>query len=240
MVLPFRRKGSDEDDDDIVDQDIEDIMNEAEGLGEESGVTIPETSGEDDDVDNVDPAEKMARSARTVIDTCMDVRRGENILIVCDSTTTEIGQALHDAASLRSDRVLLVVMPKGRHHGDEPPTPVANLMRQQQVVIAPTRYSLTHTKAVRQAIKDGSRVATMPGMTIEMFTEGGMSADFNIIKKNIGEMSNLLRRKRIINVKSETGTNVTFEVNWREWKLDDNGICNRPRMDQSQGGNGNL
>ncbi|MDP6194167.1 MAG: aminopeptidase [Candidatus Poseidonia sp.] len=230
MVLPFRRKGSDEDDDDIVDQDIEDIMNEAEGLGEESGVTIPETSGEDDDVDNVDPAEKMARSARTVIDTCMDVRRGENILIVCDSTTTEIGQALHDAASLRSDRVLLVVMPKGRHHGDEPPTPVANLMRQQQVVIAPTRYSLTHTKAVRQAIKDGSRVATMPGMTIEMFTEGGMSADFNIIKKNIGEMSNLLRRKRIINVKSETGTNVTFEVNWREWKLDDNGICNRPRM----------
>ena len=42
MVLPFRRKGSDGDDDDVVDQDIEDIMNEAEGLGEESGMTIPE------------------------------------------------------------------------------------------------------------------------------------------------------------------------------------------------------
>ena len=230
MVLPFRRKGSDGDGDDVVDQDIEDIMNEAEGLGEDSGVTIPAPSTDEGDDGEVDVTEKMAKSARTVIDTCMDVRRGENILIICDPTTTEIGQALHDAASLRSDRVLLVVMPKGRHHGDEPPTPVANLMRQQQVVIAPTRYSLTHTKAVRQAIKDGSRVATMPGMTLEMFTEGGMSADFNIIKKNIGEMSNLLRRKRIINVKSETGTNVTFEVNWREWKLDDNGICNRPRM----------
>ena len=230
MVLPFRRKGSDGDDDDVVDQDIEDIMNEAEGLGEDSGVTIPAPSTDEGDDGEGDVTEKMAKSARTVIDTCMDVRRGENILIICDPTTTEIGQALHDAASLRSDRVLLVVMPKGRHHGDEPPTPVANLMRQQQVVIAPTRYSLTHTKAVRQAIKDGSRVATMPGMTLEMFTEGGMSADFNIIKKNIGEMSNLLRRKRIINVKSETGTNVTFEVNWREWKLDDNGICNRPRM----------
>lgn len=230
MVLPFRRKGSDGDDDEVVDQDIEDIMNEAEGLGEESGMTIPEPANDEGEDGEVDVAEMMAKSARTVIDTCMDVRRGENILIICDPTTTEIGQALHDAASLRSDRVLLVVMPKGRHHGDEPPTPVANLMRQQQVVIAPTRYSLTHTKAVRQAIKDGSRVATMPGMTLEMFTKGGMSADFNIIKKNIGEMSNLLRRKRIINVKSETGTNVTFEVNWREWKLDDNGICNRPRM----------
>jgi leucyl aminopeptidase (aminopeptidase T) len=229
MVLPFRRKGSDEDEDEIVDQDIEDIMNEAESVQDESGITLPDANPEEE-VGDVGLEEKMARSARTVIDTCMDVRRGENILIVCDPTTTEIGQAIHDAASLRSDRVLLVVMPKGRHHGDEPPAPVANLMRQQQVVIAPTRYSLTHTKAVRQALKDGSRVATMPGMTLEMFTEGGMSADFNIIKKNIGEMSNYLRRKRIINVKSESGTNVTFEVNWREWKLDDNGVCNRPRM----------
>jgi leucyl aminopeptidase (aminopeptidase T) len=230
MVLPFRRKGSGSDDEDPLDQDIEDIMNEADGLGDEHEVpqdTAEEAMPEEDDIEF---SEKMAKSARTVIDTCMDLRRGENILIVCDPTTTEIGQALHDAASIRSDRVLLIVMPKGRHHGEEPPAPVANLMRQQQVVIAPTRYSLTHTRAVRQAIKDGSRVATMPGMTVEMFTEGGMTADFNIIKKNIGEMNAQLRRKRIVNVKSETGTNVTFEVNWREWKLDDNGICNRPRM----------
>jgi len=230
MVLPFRRKGSGSDDEDPLDQDIEDIMNEADGLGDEHEPvqdTAEETMPEEDDIEF---SEKMAKSARTVIDTCMDLRRGENILIVCDPTTTEIGQALHDAASIRSDRVLLIVMPKGRHHGEEPPAPVANLMRQQQVVIAPTRYSLTHTRAVRQAIKDGSRVATMPGMTVEMFTEGGMTADFNIIKKNIGEMNAQLRRKRIVNVKSETGTNVTFEVNWREWKLDDNGICNRPRM----------
>ena len=230
MVLPFRRKGSGSDDEDPLDQDIEDIMNEADGLGDEHEFpqdTAEEAMPEEDDIEF---SEKMAKSARTVIDTCMDLRRGENILIVCDPTTTEIGQALHDAASIRSDRVLLIVMPKGRHHGEEPPAPVANLMRQQQVVIAPTRYSLTHTRAVRQAIKDGSRVATMPGMTVEMFTEGGMTADFNIIKKNIGEMNAQLRRKRIVNVKSETGTNVTFEVNWREWKLDDNGICNRPRM----------
>ena len=227
MVLPFRRKGSGGKDDDPVDQDIEDIMNEAEGVAVSEEGSNLEVPVDDPMLDEADVAEKMARSAQTVIDTCMDLRRGENILIVCDPTTTDVGQALHDAASLRSDRVLLVVMPKGRHHGEEPPAPVANLMRQQQVVIAPTRYSLTHTRAVRQAIKDGARVATMPGMTVEMFTEGGMSADFNIIKKNIGEMGSLLRRKRIVNVKSEAGTNVTFEVNWRDWKFDDNGICNR-------------
>ena len=235
MVSPFRRKGKEDSPKVPQDPDLDEAVAESEGIAieeeEKSPIVVEKTdSGDkqqhDDDIDN----ELMEKSAITVIDTCMDLRRGENILIICDPTTTDIGQALHNAASKRSDRVLLVVMPKGRHHGEEPPSPVANLMRQQQVVIAPTRYSLTHTRAVRQAIKDGARVATMPGMNNEMFTQGGMAADFALIKKHMGEMSPVLRRKRIVNVKSEAGTNVTFEVNWREWKLDDNGICNRPRM----------
>ncbi|WP_338172524.1 aminopeptidase [Candidatus Poseidonia alphae] len=234
MVSPFRRKGKDGIPKTSEDPDLDEAVNESEIIALDDSQPAPPEAlqpvevEEDESEDKMD--ELMEKSAVTVVDICMDLRRGENILIVCDSTTTGIGQALHDAASKRSDRVLLVVMPKGRHHGEEPPAPVVNLMRQQQVVIAPTRYSLTHTRAVRQAIKDGARVATMPGMTNEMFTSGGMSADFALIKKNMGEMAPVLRRKRIVNVKSEAGTNVTFEVNWREWKLDDNGICNRPRM----------
>ncbi|MDA8749081.1 aminopeptidase [Candidatus Poseidonia alphae] len=234
MVSPFRRKGKHGIPKTSEDPDLDEAINECEIIALDDSQPAPPEAlqpvevEEDESEDKMD--ELMEKSAVTVVDICMDLRRGENILIVCDSTTTGIGQALHNAASKRSDRVLLVVMPKGRHHGEEPPAPVVNLMRQQQVVIAPTRYSLTHTRAVRQAIKDGARVATMPGMTNEMFTSGGMSADFALIKKNMGEMAPVLRRKRIVNVKSEAGTNVTFEVNWREWKLDDNGICNRPRM----------
>mgnify|MGYP001343916002 FL=1 len=178
----------------------------------------------------LDSEQLLATSAKMVVETCMDIRRGENVLIVCDPTTGAIGQALHEAVTERSERVLLIVMPKGRHHGEEPPTPVASLMRQQQVILAPTRYSLTHTRAIRQALREGARVATMPGMTEEMFTHGGMSANFNEIKRKISNLGPYLRRRRIINVKSDKGTDITFEVNWREWKLDDNGICNRPRM----------
>ncbi|DAC16813.1 MAG TPA: aminopeptidase, partial [Candidatus Poseidoniaceae archaeon] len=173
---------------------------------------------------------ELEASALTVVTTCMDIRRNENVLIVCDPTTAEIGAALHEAAMTRSDRVLLMLMPKGRHHGQEPPTPVATLMRQQQVVIAPTRYSLTHTRAVRTALSDGARIATMPGMTAEMFQGGGMSADFSLVKQRIARLPSRLRRRRIVNVRSEAGTELTFEVAWREWNFDDNGICNRPKM----------
>lgn len=221
------------------DEEIEQAVAELEGLTDrtptetEANPVRAERHEDETPFDQLtaeEITEQLQRSGKMVIDTCMDIRRGENVLIVCDPTTGDIGQALHEAANRRSDRVLLIVMPKARHHGEEPPAPVANLMRQQQVVIAPTRYSLTHTKAVRQALKDRARVATMPGMTNEMFSRGGMSADFTDVKRRIGNLQPHLRRRRILNVKSEQGTDVTFEVNWREWKLDDNGICNRPRM----------
>jgi leucyl aminopeptidase (aminopeptidase T) len=222
MVLPFRRK--DKEGDKVVnieDEDINALLNAESQENPQTKELLPEPSTDE---------ERLHAISDMVVQTCMDIRRGENVLIVCDPTTTEIGQSLHISTQKRSDRVLLIVMPKSRHHGEEPPTPVAALMRQQQVVIAATKYSLTHTKAVRLAVKDGARIATMPGMTFKLYTEGGMTADFQDVKRRISNIGNFLRRRRIINVKSESGTDVTFEVNWRDWKLDDNGICNRPRM----------
>ena len=222
MVLPFRRKDKDEkvtaNDE---DEDINALLNAESFEDSQPTERLPEPTTNE---------ERLHAISDMVVQTCMDIRRGENVLIVCDPTTAEIGQSLHIATQKRSDRVLLIVMPKSRHHGEEPPSPVAALMRQQQVVIAATKYSLTHTRAARQALKDGARIATMPGMTFELYTEGGMTADFQDVKRRISNIANFLRRRRIINVKSESGTDVTFEVNWRDWKLDDNGICNRPRM----------
>jgi leucyl aminopeptidase (aminopeptidase T) len=222
MVLPFRRKDKDEKvTTNDEDEDINALLNAESFEDSQPTERMPEPTTDE---------ERLHAISDMVVRTCMDIRRGENVLIVCDPTTAEIGQSLHIATQKRSDRVLLIVMPKSRHHGEEPPSPVAALMRQQQVVIAATKYSLTHTRAARQALKDGARIATMPGMTFELYTEGGMTADFQDVKRRISNIANFLRRRRIINVKSESGTDVTFEVNWRDWKLDDNGICNRPRM----------
>ncbi len=227
-----RSKGKKEKPPDIEDPDEDAVL---EGFDEESGGDVPEgeTSVDEppqNEMNDDERAEKMKAAAKMVVKTCMDIRRGENVLVVCDPSTSEIGQALHEAASKISDRTLLIIMPKGRHHGEEPPRPVANLMRQQQVVMAPTKFSLTHTKARIQASKDGARIATMPGMTIKLFTEGGMAADFSKIRDLISELGGMLRRKREVHITSESGTDVSFEVDWKKWNKEDSGICNRPQM----------
>jgi leucyl aminopeptidase (aminopeptidase T) len=158
----------------------------------------------------------------------MQIRPYENVLVLTDPATKKIGQALYEAASLVSERVLMLMMPSTRQHGDEPSGAVAELMRKQQIVLAPTRYSLTHTRATRVARNEGARIATMPGITLDVFTEGGMTADFDALKESITEVGARLKRRRSIRVTSEAGTDVEFEVEPRRWKLEDNGICNRP------------
>ena len=182
--------------------------------------------GIDDEVD-AKSEEALAKAADTVCKECMQILRKENVLILTDPHTSTIGQALYEAAARISDRVLLVMMPTSHRHGDEPPAPVADLMRKQDVVLAPTRYSITHTRARMQACREGTRIATMPGITMQMFIEGGMTTDFNTMQSAIAQLGKSLKRQRKVEVRTESGTDVTFEIAGR-WELGDNGICNRP------------
>ena len=119
MASPFRRKSKERrKSKKEADIDLEEVVEAEEPLEENVAEVL----------ESLDLEQALFESAKRVTHTCMDIRRGENVLIVCDPTTGEIGQALHRSATERSARVLLIVMPKGRHHGEEPPTPVANLM----------------------------------------------------------------------------------------------------------------
>ena len=175
-------------------------------------------------------AAQLHQAARMVIQTCMEVRRHENLLIVADPTTMTIGRALYEAALKTTPRALMITMPAAEQHGEEPPAPVAELMRKQQIIVAPTLRSLTHTRARQQATRDGARVATLPGVTVEMFTQGGMTADFAEMKAMITKVSPRLKGRRRVRITSPAGTDLSFEVDPRRWNREDSGICNRPRM----------
>ncbi|GIS27506.1 MAG: hypothetical protein CM15mP128_2650 [Methanobacteriota archaeon] len=87
------------------DEDLEAILEAVSDVPDEDEQASPPPASEHEDLD-------LAASALTVVTTCMDVRRNENVLIVCDPTTAEVGAALHEAAMTRSDRVLLMLMPR--------------------------------------------------------------------------------------------------------------------------------
>ena len=76
--------------------------------------------------------------------------------------------------------------------GQEPPKAIAAAMKAADVVIVPTAQSLTHTNARIEAAKAGTRVATMPGITKEMFSRGAMTADYNEVEKLTAKVTEML------------------------------------------------
>ncbi len=90
--------------------------------------------------------EAMLTAARSVVRTCMQVRPVESVLILTDPESSEIGRSLYEATARVTDRVLMMMMPPSHREGNEPPNPVADLMRRQDVVLMATKHSLTHTR----------------------------------------------------------------------------------------------
>ncbi len=171
--------------------------------------------------------EAMLSTARSVIRTCLQVRREEDVLVITDPDTADVGQALYQEASRITDRIILVMIPPTQKTGKEPPLPVSDIMRKNRVIIIATQNSITHTRARAAATREGARIVSMPGIGRIAFETGGMTADYNALQKEISGMGSVFRRKRRVSVKSAAGTDVEFLTGDR-WILEDTGICNRP------------
>jgi aminopeptidase len=167
-------------------------------------------------------------SASIILETCMAVKPKETVLIVSDTDThPSIAQALYDkAAELGCDPLLMIMEPRDVH-GQEPPPAVAAAMSAVDVVLAPTSKSITHTQARLNANKVGVRSATMPGISLEMMEQGGITADYLAVKDTAFDLQSRLKDVKEVRIVTELGTDMVFDMEGCEWKLD-HGICHEP------------
>ncbi len=120
----------------------------------------------------------VMEACRNILIKCMGLAPGESTLVVTDTEREEIGRVIRDAAlSLGSDASIIVMKPRAVN-GEEPPAAVAKAMAAADVVLCPTTKSVTHTQARKAAAAAGARIATMPGITMDMLYEGAMTADY--------------------------------------------------------------
>ncbi len=173
------------------------------------------------------------RSARKALINCLRVRQGESVLVVTDTAKLFLGKAFFEAAiEMNCEAMLMTMKPRSRS-GEEPPVAVAEAMKNADVVVAPTTFSLTHTQARKNACNAGARIATIPLQTgnmkllRKMFTTGGMTADYRAIEAGIKKLVKRLKHKREVRLISDLGTDITFDLSGMEWKLD-TGICSMP------------
>jgi len=164
----------------------------------------------------------MKTPARIVVETCLGVKPGEKFLIITDTETEQIAKALFTAGLQHGAEAMLVIMKPRTRHGEEPPKPIAELWKEADVFIAPTKFSLSHTQARKQATEAGVRGVTMPGITPEMFLET-LSADYQTITSFNTKLKKILSNKKSIRIVTQMGTDITLRIDGRPI-IADNGI----------------
>ncbi len=133
----------------------------------------------------------LDRAVTAVIRDCLGLEPGEEVLVICNPITEELGALLRIHAQGDGGDATLAVISERDSHAGEPPDTVAAAMLVADIVMAPTIQSISHTEARKAATDAGVRVASMPGVSGEMLARV-MGADMWMLRKRGNQIARVL------------------------------------------------
>jgi leucyl aminopeptidase (aminopeptidase T) len=159
-------------------------------------------------------SEELDKAVATVVRECMGVKQGEQVLVICNPATRELGDALRDEAETVGAEAVLAMMSERASHAGEPPATIADAMVAADVLLAPTVQSLSHTAARKRATESGTRTATLPGATVEMLARV-MSDDMEKLRHRGHRVAELLDRGTEARITCDHGSDLRLGLQGR-------------------------
>jgi len=151
---------------------------------------------------------------------CLGVHADDSVVVVFNEAQRGIADSLTSAAGQLAKRAAAVQFPTSTRDGEEPPPFVRNAMRQSSVVFAPTTFSLSHTRARLEATRLGVRIASLPGITVEVFARA-IPIDYGLLRQVGADLAAALTAARNCHLTSAAGTDLVFELGRRRAIADD-------------------
>ena len=163
--------------------------------------------------------DQLKKAAEIALKDCMAVKKGERVLIITDEPARKIGYALWEGAKELGAEAIFTEIITPRSNGEEPPEPIAELMKLVDVILIPTSKSLSHTDSRREASKAGVRIATLPGITEDMMTRT-LNANYKEIAKKSDILAEIISKASNIRITSAKGTDINLAVKGRDGHSD--------------------
>jgi leucyl aminopeptidase (aminopeptidase T) len=169
---------------------------------------------------------ELDRAVKTVVRQCMGVQPGEDVLVICNPVTEEIGALMRIEAQGDGADATLAVISERDSAAAEPPRAVAAAMAAADVVLAPTIQSLSHTAARKEATEAGVRIGTLPGVTEEMLARL-MTSDLEEIRRRGWAIVTALNRGSEARITCPNGSDLRIGLEGRLGIVDAGELGNR-------------
>ncbi len=169
---------------------------------------------------------ELIEAAKVVVNTCLQVRPGEHIVIVTDSMQSiRIAESLAMAVNLvDAEYTILTSKPRKYMYGPremtEPPKPVAGALAEADAGLLIGTTGIIWTDAGQNALKRGTRILSSPGISEDNFYRC-VSIDYDQVWKATKEIQEILLKGQYLTVTSPQGTDFVAELAYPpKWNCD--------------------
>jgi 2,5-dihydroxypyridine 5,6-dioxygenase len=153
---------------------------------------------------------------KKLVHECGQLKDFESVVIVCDLSSSVIAHEISSYIKKTNSKILLLE-DNIRIHGAEPSREVSDAMFQADLIFGMTSYSMAHTFARKKATDNGARYLSMPDYSLEVINSLAFQANFIEIDKLCRKVCNLLKGKKYISVKTSAGTDLSMNIEGRNW-----------------------
>ena len=173
---------------------------------------------------------EMIRGAKKLVDECVKVKEGENVLIVTDTgMQLSIAEILAIACKERGAEVMITIMSPRQVEGNDPPPPISEAMQKAQVIFLACSRSIFHAHSRIKAQKAGARGISLTEFTEEDMFRGALEANFLETKELIDKVGEALRKAKEARITTKAGTNMYIDLKGRgSGVVTLNNICHEP------------
>ncbi len=161
----------------------------------------------------------LRSGAETIVDQCLKISDDETVLVLNDGNDQDLFEALFEVLEDRGIEYDYMEYEEPENHGEEPPKEIADRMKEYDVFIAPTKKSISHTNARKEANEAGARGATLPGVNKQIW-ETSLQADYSEVKRITEKVYKMLEDTNEVRIETPSGTELSFKVDFDTYHAD--------------------
>jgi leucyl aminopeptidase (aminopeptidase T) len=164
----------------------------------------------------------MSKSAfDNVLDNCLAVHRGEQVVLLTDDgTDADVVAGLTEGIGARGAIPVVARIPVPLLPGAEPPTAVAAMMLEAGAIIELTSLFIGSNVARRRATQGGSRYLAMPGVRSDTFRDSGpLAVDFERLRGDVERVGRAWTAAHSFRLTTPAGTDLRGSIEGRPGRV---------------------
>jgi leucyl aminopeptidase (aminopeptidase T) len=173
--------------------------------------------------------------AEIAINDCLNIRRNEQFLVLCDTFCMHVGRALYDSADGKCKETMLVMVQSRKYDGSALPEIILPVLDKFDCIAIATQKSFSPELIEKLVTEKPVRIATLPGMTDESFCRT-MVTDWRklgIYTRKVAGRAGVAASVRLI---SGDSAELTFECNGNPARADDGRLMSNGTFGNLPGG----